>query len=845
MLVARAGPSLLMRRRTHVLVLVIGAAAALLVSAPALGAAWLSTELTAINSAAGTIQQSPAIAVDPAAPSFAAVVADDGSAGGPFPGTATANAADWSAGWAAVPGALSHSGTLPAGQADIAWGIDSVTDRNVYAVDLGSSMGGVPSLCNGGAGIFFWTSADGGATYPDVQAVNTPAMTPSNLKQVVEPALAVQHAGATPGRAYVAYTIVTYATGGCAGPPAGSEIWLTYANAGGTFVSARRVSPFALNAHYRSASLTVLPDGRVVLAFRNDTASGSQIEAQVCDLSIGTSGHYCGAASASPVGPAAVLGDATAPAVASGVTGATTPSIVAAGGRVTVAWHASVGGAVRAFAALSMDNGASFGPAQQIDPAGAGNQVAPQLAATAGGRVDAAYLWDPSGTGVVQATTASAGPPLAGATTEAWAQPVVVQAAGATPSSALPNQAGLGRGLGVATADVPALAPLPATVVAFTDTQNPAGDQNVRVAGVLHGTTAPAIAPQTVTASKNTTTIVHVTGSDDDGDPLTWSNGPSTSNPSSSVSTADAARGNFAFKAANTVGTDTFEAIATDGVAGHEAHALINVNVVNDPPEINCTALVAREDTPYDIPIDNCVSDPNGDPLTITLDTAKGGTVERVAGTWRFIPPQRTTAAASFVLHASDGDLEAEQLITVTIVANVGTTTIDVANAGKRRTIARGMALRFSGTASNAQNPRLTLTWTFGDGTPKALGPTVAHRFRREGSFTVKAEAGGASKSIKVLVRRRAVEVIGAPQIADGVMTLRVRTRVAGKLSLRVDSRSRTISVPSASTLQTLSIQVTTGPLARLSLRLRPTKATALPGLSVRRLVLVSPQSAG
>ena len=397
------------------------------------------------------------------------------------------------------------------------------------------------------------------------------------------------------------------------------------------------------------------------------------------------------------------------------------------------------------------------------------------------------------------ATTASAAPPLAGATTEAWAQPVVVQAAGATPSSALPNQAGLGRGLGVATANVPLLSPLPATVVAFTDTQNPPGDQSVRVAAVLHGTTAPVIAPQTVTASKNTTTFVHVTGSDDDGDPLTWSNGPNTSNPSSSVSTADAARGTFAFKAAKEVGTDTFEAIATDGVPGHEAHALINVSVVNNPPKIDCTALVAREDTPYDIPIDNCVSDPNGDPLTINLDTAKGGTVERVAGTWRFIPPPHTTSPGSFVLHASDGDMDAAQLITVTIVANVGTTTIEVQDAGKRRTIARGTALRFSGTASNAQNPRLTLTWTFGDGSPDARGRNVAHRFRREGSFTVKAEAGGATKTIKVVVRRRAVEVVGAPDIADGVMTLRVRTRRRGQASFARGQPFADDPVPSAS----------------------------------------------
>jgi hypothetical protein len=825
-----------MRPRTHALVLVVGAAAALLVSAPALGAAWLSPELTAL-SGAGTIQQSPAIAVDPAAPLLAAVVADDGTSGAQFPTTATAAATDWSVAWAG-PGSLSHSGSTGAGQADVAWGIDAGSDRNVYAVDVGSSGG---SLCNVNAGVFLWASANGGVTYPD----SLPVSAPSNLSQAVEPAIAVARSGPVPGRVYVAFTRIDYPTGGCSTASTGSRILLTYADPGGTFQSPRPVSPFGSGTHYRSPSLAALPDGRVVLAFRNDTPSGSQTEAQVCDLSIGVSGHYCGAASASPVGPTAVLGDATAPGVVSGVGGATTPRVVAAGGRVTVAWHANAGGAVRAFAAMSTDSGASFGPAQQIDAAGAGNQVAPRLAATAQGRDDAAYLWDPSGTGIVRATTASAGPPLAGATTEAWAQPVVVQAAGATPSSALPNQAGLGRGLGVATADVPMLAPLPATVVAFTDTQNPPGDQNVRVAGVLHGTTAPAIAPQIVKASKNTTTIVTVAGSDDDGDPLTWSVGAGPTNAASKVSIADAARGDFAFKAANDKGTDTFEAVATDGVPGHEVRRLISVNVVNDPPEINCTALVAREDTPYDVPIADCVSDPNGDPLSITLDNAKGGTVERVAGTWRFIPKPQSTAPGSFVLHASDGEFEPAQLITVTIVANVGTVRLEVEGAGKRRTIARGMALRFAGTAITAQGIPLLLTWTFDDGTPDVRGSKVAHRFRREGSYTVKAQVRGKSASIKVVVRRRAVELIGVPRVFDGVMTLRVRTRVAGKLSLRVDSRSRTVAVPSDSKQHTLSIQVTTGPLARLTLRLRPTKATVLPGLSLRRLVLVSPLSAG
>ena len=104
------------------------------------------------------------------------------------------------------------------------------------------------------------------------------------------------------------------------------------------------------------------------------------------------------------------------------------------------------------------------------------------------------------------------------------------------------------------------------------------------------------------------------------------------------------------------MGTDTFEAVATDGVPGHEARTLINVNVVNDPPVIECEKLVARQDTPYDIPISDCVSDPNGDPLTIVLDQATGGTVERVAGIWRFIPSPGSTTTGSFVLRATDNE---------------------------------------------------------------------------------------------------------------------------------------------------------------------------------------------
>ena len=830
-MLARAGPLLLMRRSPHVLVLVVGAAAALLLSAPALSApGGLSVEQPVISGAGA--QQNPAIAVDPDAPLSAAVVAEDSFVAAPFPRTDVASTLDWSSAvWPAAT--LQHSGSVSAGQADIAWGVDGGGNENVYLVEEDSSMGG--SLCTASSsGVFFSSSANGGATWDFARQVSSGSI----LAQSIEPAIAVDRASPT-SRIYIAFTRLNYSATNCGGAVDSSEIFMLYSDNGGANWSAqRRVSPLATtgSAHYRSPSLAVLPDGRVVVAFRDD--SNAQIETETCSFFPSPpSSDYCGPPTAGLVGASTLVGDATAPAVVNGVSGLPTPSAVAAGGRVTVAWHASAGNAVRAFAAMSTDGGATFGPPQQIDPKGAGNQLAPELAATAAGRVDVAYLWDSSGTGVVNATAASANPPLPGATTEAWGNPVVVQGVGAL--------GGIGHRLGAATAAISTMvSPLPATVVSFTDTQS-SGNPDVHVVGLLHGTTAPVIdSSQTVTASKNISTIVHVDATDADGDPLTWSTGIGPTTPGSSVTTADPARGEFAFNAANKVGTDTFEAVATDG-AGNQARAMINVNVVNDRPKITCSVLITREDTPLPVQVSDCVTDPNNDPVTISLSDPVGGTIERVAGTWLFVPKIHSTATGSFMLHASDGDLSADQIVLVTVVSTIGKVNLTVKDAGKTRSVASGLALRMKGSAVDATGVATPIFWDFGDHTPIVRGTAVAHRFRKAGAFTVKATAGKEARQIKVLVRRRAVELVDAPEVFDGVMQLTVRTRAAGRLLLRADSRSQQLSVPAGLTEQTLRIQVTTGPLVRLTLRLTPSKATPLLRIfTVRRIVLVSPLSA-
>ena len=298
------------------------------------------------------------------------------------------------------------------------------------------------------------------------------------------------------------------------------------------------------------------------------------------------------------VGASTVVGDATAPARRERRRRRRRRrASIAAGGRVDGRLARERRDAsVRAFAAMSTDGGGTFGPAQQIDPDGGGNQVAPELAATADGRVDVAYLWD-RGHRRRRATTASADPPLPGATTEAWAQARRRPERPGDRSDADRRPAApLGRRLGVATSAWPrARCPPPSSRSRTRDV----GRQDMHVDGApARHDRARDRAVQTVTASKNATTIVTVRAPTTTA---TRSRGRSGAQPSDAglererLRTPRAAQ--FTFHAANKVGLETFEAVATDGVAGHETHATITVNVENDPPEIICRSLIAHEDS--------------------------------------------------------------------------------------------------------------------------------------------------------------------------------------------------------------------------------------------------------
>ena len=275
--------------------------------------------------------------------------------------------------------------------------------------------------------------------------------------------------------------------------------------------------------------------------------------------------------------------------------------------------------------------------------------------------------------------------------------------------------------------------------------------------------------------------------------------------------------------------------------AGARGTALINVDVVNDPPVIKCTASLHSRTrrwtsrSPTASAIRTAIPSPRP-------DRPRRRNVERVAGVWRFIPRRKELPRAPSCWTLPTATRQSKQLITVTIVKRGRQHHARWAEARKAE-IARGMALRFAGRAS-ARGAAPLYQWTFGDGSPSGRGTEVAHRFRREGSFTVKARRAG--RRLDQGARTPpAVELIGAPDIADGVMTLRVRTRVRASFAARGQPLADDLRAGRAPRCRRCASRSRPARSSRLTLRLRPTKSTALPGLSVRRLVLVAPQAAG
>ena len=192
-------------------------------------------------------------------------------------------------------------------------------------------------------------------------------------------------------------------------------------------------------------------------------------------------------------------------------------------------------------------------------------------------------------------------------------------------------------------------------------------------------------------------------------------------------------------------------------VSPGESHALINVNVVNDPPVITCTSLVTHEDTPLVIPVAACVTrSERRSPHRRSRLPRTGGTVERVAGTWRFIPAPKSTAPGSFVLQPRRRRLDRPYPISMRHDRQNPTARSRSGDErASARVIARGAALRFAAPPwTTPADPLAQLELR------RRLPRRPAARRSRtasggEGTFTVKVTAPARRRRSRCIVRRR------------------------------------------------------------------------------------------
>ncbi|MEA5075213.1 MAG: tandem-95 repeat protein, partial [Coriobacteriia bacterium] len=214
--------------------------------------------------------------------------------------------------------------------------------------------------------------------------------------------------------------------------------------------------------------------------------------------------------------------------------------------------------------------------------------------------------------------------------------------------------------------------------------------------------------------------------SDPDGDTLTATLVKNVSNGTLNLSTTGA----FTYTPkADFTGTDTFTYTAGDGVLSSEsATVTITVTSANDAPvlawignktvnegsELRFTATATDVDVPADT-------------LTFSLSGAPAGAAITAAGVFTWTPTEaQGPGSYTFDVQVSDGELTDSESITVSVM-EVRTEPV-LAPIGNK-TIAEGSELTFTASATDADLPANTLTYSLSPGAPAGAAITSAGDF--------------------------------------------------------------------------------------------------------------------
>ncbi len=185
---------------------------------------------------------------------------------------------------------------------------------------------------------------------------------------------------------------------------------------------------------------------------------------------------------------------------------------------------------------------------------------------------------------------------------------------------------------------------------------------------------APVADPQSIATDENVPVLVTLTGSDVDGDNLSFGVSSAPLHGSLSGTAPDLTY----TPDAGYEGTDSFSFTVSDGsLTSDPAIVSITINEVNDPPTADDQDVTTAEDTPVGITLTG--SDPDGDPLSfVVLTQPSHGALSGSAPNLTYTPDADFNGSDSFTFKVNDGLLDSDPAtvdITVTSVNDAPTAT--------------------------------------------------------------------------------------------------------------------------------------------------------------------------
>ena len=329
---------------------------------------------------------------------------------------------------------------------------------------------------------------------------------------------------------------------------------------------------------------------------------------------------------------------------------------------------------------------------------------------------------------------------------------------------------------------------------------------------------APIADPQQVTVPEDMSLAISLTGSDADGDTITYSivSGPQHG-------TLGSVNGSqvYYMPASNFNGADSFTFIANDGNGGISSPATVAITVtaVNDAPFAIAQQVTTDEDTSVAVTLDG--TDVDGDPLTYEIaDQPQHGTLGTINGSQvTYTPDPDYAGADSFTFVAKDGNggesLPATVNITVTPVEDP-----PVANPQQLTTDEdTPVAISLVGTDPDGDSLTYTITSSPANGTLGALnGSDVTYTpnngYSGADSFTFNVSDGKGNTSPDATVNITVASVNHAPVANAQQVTTDEDSPVAITLTgTDPDGDSLTYTItshPANGTLDTLNGSVVT-----------------------------------